>query len=132
MTIAQKLIGTGINPFAALQIAGTLDSTEAGAGTTQAGATLLSLHAIHWVKTGASNSGVVLPPGTNATASVLSAGDAMMVFNNTGNTLKVYPPGTGAINGGTASAAVSLTDKQVGLFTCLDGGTNANFCSLIV
>lgn len=134
MSIAQTFMGLGISPLASLHLnAGTVDSSEAGAGTTQAGATMLSLKGVHWVKTGASNSGVVIAPGaSNTTANTLTAGDYLIVFNNTGNTLKVYPPGTGTINGGSASAAISLTDKQVSFLICLDGGTNANFAAITV
>ncbi len=132
MTIAQHLIGLGMNGSLAATVVGGISSGEAGAGTTQADATLLSMSSIHWVKTGASNSGVILPPGNSTTATtVLGPGDSIWVFANTGNTLKVYPPGTGTINGGSASASVSLTDKQKGLFVCLDGGANANFIALV-
>ncbi len=130
MTIQRKLMGSGNSFLSTLQITGTVISTEAGAGSTQAGATLLSFDDIHWVKTGASNAGVILPPG-NGSGDSMGAGDSMIVYANTGNTLKVYPPGTGTINGGSASAAVSLTDKQKGEFICLDGGANANFIALI-
>lgn len=130
MTVKAKLTGSGMNPQLSIMTVGTVISTEAAAGSNQAGATLLSFDDVHWIKTGTSNQGVILPPG-NGTGDSMNAGDCMWVFANTGNTLKVYPPGTGQINQGGASAAVSLTDKQKGLFICLDGGTNANFLALV-
>ena len=132
MSLANILMGLGVPAHQAREMVGTVDSSEAGAGTTQAGATLLSMRTVHWVKTGASNSGVVLPPGVSTTATPLGPGDSMLIVNATGNTLKVYPPGTGAFNAGSASAAISLTINQVMLATCLDGGTNANFATLVV
>lgn len=130
MTIKAKLIGSGMNWLQAQMNVGTVIATESAAGSNQAGATLMSMDDIHWVKTGGSNAGMILPPG-NGTGDSLTAGDCVYVFANTGNTLKVYPPGTGAINGGSGGAAVSLTDKQKGEFICLDGGANANFIAFI-
>jgi hypothetical protein len=131
MTIQQHLVGSGMNPYLAIATVGGVISTEAGAGSSQTDATLLTLASVHWIKTAANNSGVVLPPGGSTKVDTMQAGDTMWVYNGDSNTLKVYPPGTGKINGGSASASISLTTLQKGLFICLDGGANANFLALV-
>lgn len=121
MPIVSKLLGLGLSPHLASRVTGTVNATEVTAGTTQAGATLLSLDDIHNIKTSQSNGGVILPPG-NGTTDGMQPGDSMWVFNNTTNTIKVYPPGAaGTINAGSAAASISLTTLQKGLFVSLDG-----------
>lgn len=86
----------------------------AAAGTTQGGATQLTA-ALNNVATGTANQGVILPaavPGTR-----------VVVNNATGATIKVYPQGTGTIDGGSASAAQTLTSAHRGAeFFCFVAG----------
>jgi len=105
MPIKSKLTGTGTSAINAQQIGGTVITTEVGAGTTRLDATLLSFDDVHVVSTGANNSGLILP-------ATLAAGDSMLIFNNTGNTLLLYPPTGGKLNDGTVSTGtVSIATK---------------------
>lgn len=84
------------------------------AGTTQATATTL-VKSYNKVTVGAGNSGVLLP--------LAKGGRRVIVFNGTGNTIKVWPSGANTIDGGTASASVTLTSAHRGAeFICFDAG----------
>lgn len=86
----------------------------AAAGTTQGGATVLTTQVTE-VATGTSNQGVLLP--------VSLPGYVFTVFNGTAATIKVYPSGSEIIDGGSASAAVTLTSAHRGAtFYCFTAG----------
>lgn len=103
--IKSKLTGTGISSFTALQLAGTVNTAEAGAGTTNADATVLDMSDVHYIGTAANNSGVKVNPN-------LSAGDSFLIFNADANTLLLYPVSTGKLNNGTATTGtVSCATK---------------------
>jgi hypothetical protein len=87
----------------------------AAAGTTQGTATALTADQNN-VATGTANQGVVLPTGV--------AGMRILVWNSTGATIKIYPAGTGTIDGGSASAAVTLTSAhRAAEFFCQSANT---------
>lgn len=119
MPIKSKLTGLGMPAALATNIAGTVNTSEAGAGSSNTDATLLSFDDFHIISSGANNSGVILPPG-NGSGSSLSAGDTMSVTNYIGNTLKIYPPLGGKLNNGTANVAISITDKKSVVASCID------------
>lgn len=123
MTIKSKLTGSGFSAQQAINAAGTVITTEAGAGTTAPGATLLSLDDYHVISTGSNNSGVILPPG-NGTGTGMSAGDQMSVINYTGNSLIVYPPLGGKANNGSANAGITISNGKSCDCYCID---NINF-----
>lgn len=121
MTIRKNIIGLGIAGQTASSIVGGVITTMAGAGTTRLDATLLSTNSNFWVTVGASNSGLILPPG-NGTGDSLQAGDYMRVYNDTANTLLLYPPTGGQLNGGTVSTGtVSIPTKTSVEAVCLNG-----------
>jgi hypothetical protein len=85
------------------------------AGTTQGTATALTADQNN-IATGTANQGVVLPTGV--------PGMRVLVWNSTGNTIKIYPAGTGTIDGGSASAAVTLTSAhRAAEFFCQSANT---------
>lgn len=120
MTITANLMGSGCPGPLARAIIGGWATTEVGAGTTQATATLLSRGANHYIATAANNSGVILPPGTTATDK-LSSGDIMVIFNADVNTLLLYPPLGGKINVGTTNASISIATLTGVEANCIDG-----------
>jgi len=115
----------GTAPAATTQTVRTRDVAQApklvasvvAAGTTQGTATVLSAAGLINVATGTANQGVLLPTSTTI------VGKTIYVYNNTGATIKIYPFGTETIDGGSASAAVTLTSANRGAsFTCLVSG----------
>lgn len=111
MPILANLIGLGTPAFAAAQMCGPVSTTAAGAGTTNADATLLPLVDTHFVSTAANNSGVILPPG-NGTGAGLQVSDSMFIYNDSANTLLLYAPPLGQLNGQTVtSGSVSIPTK---------------------
>lgn len=85
------------------------------AGTTQSGATVLNSAGLVQVATGTANQGVLLPASL--------AGKQIEILNSTGNALKVYPNGTDTVDGGSASAAVTISSATRGaIFTCYVAG----------
>lgn len=86
----------------------------ASAGSTQADAAALSATAPFTnVSGGDGTKGVVLP--------VLPAGSMLHIYNAGAGALKIYPASGGAINGGSANAALSLAAKGVARAISLDG-----------
>lgn len=102
MSFKRNIMGSGIAAGAAETIVGGVNSIVAGAGTTHSDATLLPLSSHFWIKTGANNSGLILPPG-NGSGDGMAPGDSMIIYNGTANTLLLYPPLGGQINDGTAT-----------------------------
>jgi hypothetical protein len=101
MALAKELVANGLFVNAAKAVGGSIvTGITAGTTQTQAGATALT-GANNVVGTvGTTNDGVILP--------VAEAGDTVFVRNSGANTAKVYPAVGGAINGGSANAAVTL------------------------
>lgn len=101
MALAKELVANGLFVNTAKSVGGSVvTGYTAGTTQTQAGATPLT-GANNVVGTvGTTNDGVILPAG--------EVGDVVFVRNGGANTAKVYPPVGGAINGGSANAAVTL------------------------
>lgn len=101
MSLAKEMVASGLFVNAAKAVNGSVvTGVTAGTTQTQAGATAL-VGATNVVGTvGTENDGVILP--------VAETGDTVFVRNGGANTMKVYPPVGGAVNGGTANAAVTL------------------------
>lgn len=94
-----------------------VNAAVTAAGTTQGTATVLTAASLVNVTTGTSNQGVLLP------ASAGLVGKTIQVYNFTGAALKIYPNGTETIDGGSASAAVTLSAANRGVsFLCLVAG----------
>jgi hypothetical protein len=124
-----EFVGTGngkwyasvpsIDTLINLTLSGYLAHSNAAAvtaaGTTQGTATALAAD-FNNIATGTANQGVVLPTGV--------PGMRVLVWNSTGNTIKIYPAGTGTIDGGSASAAVTLTSAhRAAEFFCQSANT---------
>lgn len=83
-------------------------------GTTQATAAPLTATRNN-VTTGSANQGVCLPGA--------KGGRRILVVNATGATIKIYPNGSDTIDGGSASASVTLTSAHRGAeFICVGAG----------
>ena len=121
MSIKKNAMGTGVPAAAASALVGGVNNgVTTPLGSTQAGAVLLPSVTSHVLTAGAGSTGVILPPG-NGTTDSLVAGDWMAVANYSGQTIIVYPPLGGKLNNGTLNAGLSLTDKKVAQFFCIDG-----------
>lgn len=88
--------------FPQQMFAGTAAVT-AGTTQTQAGATALT-GMLNVVTTGNANDGVRLPAA--------GVGAMCTIVNGSNAALKIYPPSGGALNGGTADAAVTLAASK--------------------
>jgi hypothetical protein len=93
---------------------GGVAAVTAGTTQTQAGATALT-GAVNVVTTGNAADGVRLPADR-------SAGDMMYVVNISSAAAKVFPSTGGAINGGSANAAVDLRANAMGVYMSLGDG----------
>lgn len=114
MALGSQLNAT-IGAQAALAVLGELSTAISAAGTTQAGATLLTT-ATSIVTTVAAGSGVRLP-----VTPAVSAGDRLHVANHGANTLAVYPPTGGALSANTANVPAMVAAKKSADFLCIDG-----------
>lgn len=86
------------------------------AGSAQGDATALVAGVLNAVSGADATKGVILPAP--------AAGDVVRVYNLHATAgLKVYPHSGGAINDGTANAAVTTEGKTLALFECVDGTT---------
>ena len=101
MALAKELVASGLFGNTAAAVNGSVATgIVAGATQTQAGATALPAASNVIGTVGKTNDGVILP--------VAAAGDTVFVRNGGANTAKIYPPVGGAINGGSANAAVTI------------------------
>jgi hypothetical protein len=95
---------------------GGLNAAVAAAGATQATATAIT----------AGKNIVTSATGTTADglrlSAALGAGEIVYIANNTAVPLDVFPPTDGAINGGSANAAVLLRANAMGVYMSLGGG----------
>lgn len=99
MAIVQRIMGSGIQPQAAINIQGSFVGGITAAGTTTADATLLS-GGVNYVSTTASSTGVKLP--------AVAIGDSVTVLNGGAQTLSVYGQSGESIFSGAADAAYSV------------------------
>ena len=91
-------------------VGGVTTGLTAGATQTQAGATALTGALNTVTVVAADNDGVILPAGRGQ-------GDIVVVANlDAAQDIKVYPNTGGAINGGSANAALVVGQQQVAQF----------------
>ena len=97
-----KLVGAGLAPLAAQQIAGDAQTAITAAGTTQATAQAVYGDNIQ-VTVCAAGAGIIF-----STNSAFAPGDDVFVTNQGLNSLLVYPPLGGQINAGGTNAGFSV------------------------
>lgn len=101
MALSKELVAAGLFANAAQAVSGSVATgITAGTTQTQAGATPLTAANNVIGTVGTENDGVILPAA--------AVGDVVFVRNGGANTAKIYPPVGGALNGGSANAAVTL------------------------
>ena len=110
-----KIVGAGIAPMAAAQIAGDLQTGVTAAGTTQAGATPVYGDNVV-VTTAAASSGVILSGNAG-----FAPGDDVFLTNQGANSLSVYPPVGGQINAGGVNAAFAVAAGKSTFFRSVGG-----------
>lgn len=111
----KRVLGGALFSVAPIFTAGSL----AAAGNNQSTATLLG-YTVNHVTGSDGTKGVRLPASR--------AGTMVVVYNaSSGQTLAVYPPSGGAINGGTANAAISLAALTPAVFVAT---SNTNWAKL--
>lgn len=108
-----NLIGSGIAPLAATNIAGTLTNTLTATGSAQ-GDALAMRDDINIVTTAAASTGVILPSNTQPS-------DVIVIANHGANSLSVYPPTGGKIANGSANAALALAATKTGIYISING-----------
>jgi hypothetical protein len=95
---------------------GGINAAVAAAGNSQGTATAITAAKnIVTSATGTSADGIRLGDASGA-------GDMVYVANTTNVALDVFPPTGGAINGGSANAAVALRANSMGVYMSLGGG----------
>lgn len=95
---------------------GGVNAAVAAAGNSQGTATALTAGKnIVTAATGTSADGIRLAAG-------MGAGEIVYVANATAVALDVFPPTGGAVNGGSANAAVALRANAMGVYMSLGGG----------
>lgn len=101
----------GLSALQAQSVLGQSAKNLVGAGTTQNGATPLSVGSMHFSTVGAST-GARLPP--------MNAGESVVLFNSGANALTVYPDFGAAINGLSANAGFSVAAGKGAIFQAVD------------
>lgn len=105
MAITKQIVGSGIPPLAAANVAGSVQNGQTALGTNQATAFVLS--AAYTEFTSAAGSTGCTPQSDAA------PGDLYIVFNNnTTQTITFYPPGADTINNAASNFAIA-TNKTV-------------------
>lgn len=105
MSIVQDIIGSGIPPLAAQNIAGSFTAGATALGTNQATAYVLATAYVEFTAAAASTG--CTPRSTAA------PGDIYIVFNNnTTQSITFYPPGSDTINNAATSFTIA-TNKTV-------------------
>ena len=87
----------------------------AGAGTTQGAATTIGDYTLIKATTAASNDAFVL-------AADKGVGHVIFFTNSSATTAQLFPDSGSAINGGSANAAVNVTQNQNAIIWTLDSG----------
>lgn len=99
MSVAQRLVVTGLSAVQAAAIQGTAANNLTATGSTQG--TALALPAdICKFTTVAASTGAILPP--------CNPGDSGTIFNGGANALSLYPPTGGKINAVATNGAYSI------------------------
>jgi len=107
MSTVADLMGVGM-PGAQANRLGNTPTTQAGAGTAAAGATLIQGHLTN-ATTASSQTAFIF----NAAASL---GAPFWFFNSSATTALVYPPSGGNFNGGTTDASFSVAQNKLAVF----------------
>ena len=116
-----KMVGAGLAPMTAAQIAGDLQSNVTAAGTTQGTAT--SAYGDNVVVTNcAAGAGIILSGNAG-----FAPGDDVAVINQSANAVNVYPPLGGIINGQAANAPYIVAGGSATSFRCIGGNSFAVF-----
>lgn len=111
MSIASRVLGSGISPLAATNIVGDNANSLTATGTAITDALQITAVVSHF-GTVASSTGAKAPQDMNP-------GDMILVLNRGAQTLALYPPtSSGIINGGSAGAAVNIAANKSGLLFC--------------
>ena len=110
---ASKLVGVGLAPLAASQVAGDAQTGVVAAGTTQATATPVYGDNVH-VGTAAASSGVILSGNSS-----FGPGDTVFVQNAGANAVLIYPPVGTQINALGANAGFSLASNGSAFLVCM-------------
>ncbi len=110
MAFAKELVATGLHTSTASAIGGSLATgITAKASGTQADGTQLAA-AVNVIATCATGGdSALLPKG-------VQAGDEVWVRNNGAASANVYPQVGGAINGGSANAALAVANGKTAIF----------------
>lgn len=112
--IITSKINSNPTPYPDGEVAGQRILAVAAAGTTQADGTVIAADVadVITVSNNTASNGVVLPANCK--------GKKLVVIGALNAVQKIYPPVGGAINYGTANAAVSLVARKPGLFIAID------------
>lgn len=119
MTIANRLMGSGVAALAAQETVGSVTSSATATGTTQTDALTFDTAAIY-VTTTPSGSGVRLFGNAIRHS---STGDEQTVHNYGANALNVYPPVGDTIQGFSANAPLSVSTSSTCTFKKVDPTT---------
>jgi len=98
-------MGVGMSGETARAVAGTVDSGVTATGSSSQDDSYAIKAAKTYVSGGGATTGVRLP-------SDAQIGDEFLIGNGSGSNLLVYPPSGGAINGGSADAAKTVSDGK--------------------
>lgn len=107
MSTPTELMAAGIPAGPASQIGQSAGTGLVAAGTTKAGALVLTA-GLNVFATVSSSKGCLLPPA--------SGSPAVVIFNGGANALSVYAAGTDVINANSAGAAFSVTNAKSAVF----------------
>lgn len=119
MAVVQQILGAGISPLAAQNIAGSFLGAQTALGTNQATAYILGTAFTEFTAAAASTGCTPI--------STAAPGDMYVVFNNnTTQTITFYPPGSDTINNAATSFAVA-TNKTVIFFKV----ASTHWCSVL-
>lgn len=113
MTSPARLMAAGMPAGQATQIGKDTATGLVAAGTTKAGALVLTAE-VNIFATVSSSKGALLPP-CEGSADVA-------IFNGGANALSVYAAGTDVINANSAGAAFSVTNGKSAIFSAGSGG----------
>jgi hypothetical protein len=115
MALTKDLVGSGLHTSQAAAIGGSLATGIVAFATGgQASATPLSA-GINIIATCATGGDSVLLPVSS------SVGDEVFIRNNGAASCNVFPRTGGAINGGSANAALALANGKTGIYKAISG-----------
>lgn len=113
MSQLKNLMGSGIAGQAAQAINGTVTLNQTASGASQGAQALPSDFVVYSASTALT--GPTLP-------AMSSPGDAIMIANNTANTINIWPPVGGKIQNGTVNAADTILSGRSAYYIALGNG----------